>query len=481
MTAATDHVRRQRKGAVWQFIAAALALTLLAAACAGGDDDAYTSSNEEALAAVVTSDSDMADGEFAMADDMEMAMAEEEMAEESSLGGAETVEVRLLQDSDESGSDSLAGTPPVVPTDLGRDIIYTAWISVEAADVAAAAAQATSIIQGLGGLTFGQETYTQGRAHTTLTFKVRPEQFSVALERLSNVGELVEQSVSAEDVTDIVVDLTSRISTAETSVERLRDFLSRATDVEGVAELERELAQRETNLERLRGQLRSLRDRVDLATITLMITESVEAVPPTSVILRSWLASGDDDPCLGFTDLVAPPEGEVGICIELENDGETTLTEVTLSSNALRFGNDDLMVSEGTNLERIEPGERAVATLHETVEDGRIAGRVATRGLEVDVRLSAVPVTDSGKEGPRLARSQSLHLLITEDDSPPGFGDALSGGWDALVAVGNGVLLVIGALLPFLPVIAIALWVAWWWLRRRRARRAVASGTEHQG
>jgi len=40
------------------------------------------------------------------------------------------------------------------------------------------------------------------------------------------------------------------------------------------------------------------------------------------------------------------------------------------------------------------------------------------------------------------------------------------------IATGNGVLLVIGALLPFLPVILIALAVAWWWLRRRRARRA---------
>ena len=474
MTAATHRPSRSQRhrGALLRPLSAALVLVLLTAACVGGSDDSEDAYTEQQFAVSADTDGalDMADDEMAVE---EMAM-EEEMAEEStpaSLVGAAQ---------EDSGSDSLAGAPPVVPADLGRDIIYTAWISVEAADVAAAAAQATSIIQGLGGLTFGQETYTQGRAHTTLTFKVRPEQFSVALERLSNVGELVEQSVRAEDVTDIVVDLTSRISTAETSVERLREFLSRATDVEGVAELERELAQRETNLERLRGQLRSLRDRVDLATITLMITESVEAVPPTSVILRAWLTSGDDDPCLGFTDLVAPPEGEVSFCIELENDGETTLTEVTLSSNALRFGNDDLTVPEGMNLERIEPGERAVATLHETVEDGRIAGRVATRGLSVDVRLSAVPVTDSGQEGPRLARSHTLQLLITEDDSPPGFGDALSGGWDALVAVGNGVLLIIGALLPFLPVIAIALWVAWWWLRRRRARRAVTTSNSDE-
>ena len=305
-----------------------------------------------------------------------------------------------------------------------------------------------------------------------LTFKVRPEQFSVALERLSNVGELVEQSVSAEDVTDIVVDLSSRISTAEISVNRLREFLSQATEVEGLAELERELASRETDLERLRGQLRSLRDRVDLSTITLSITESVEAAPRVSVILRAWMAVGDDDPCLGETELTAPPDGEVGFCFELENNGETALSEVTLTSRELRFHTDDLIVPSGVSLERVEPGERAVATLIEPVTDGRIAGRVATRGLEINIGLSAVPVTEAGIELARLDRSQGLFLYVEEEDAPPGFGDALSGGWDALVSIGNGVLLVIGALLPFLPVILIALVIAWWWLRRRRTRQA---------
>ncbi len=454
----------------WLAVAVAvLAVTVLAAACGGGSDDSDASAAEDAPAATLAmSQESLEAASEEMADEEMMDMDESAREVRLTSGGAAAEEDM----SDESGTDTLAAGVPAVPADLGRDIIYTAWIAVETADVAAAAAQANSIISGLGGFTFSQDTRTQDRAYTTLTFKVRPEQFSTALERLSNIGELVEQSVNAEDVTDIVVDLNSRISTAEISVNRLRDFLSQATDVEGVAELERELADRETNLERLRGQLRSLRDRVDLATITLSITESVEAVPRTSAILRAWMASGDEDPCLGFTDLAAPPDGDVGFCFELENEGETVLTEVTLSSNELRFNTDDLSVAEGTVLERIEPGERAVATLSLPVTDGRIAGRVATRGLEINVRLSAVPVTETGTELARLARSHGLYLFVEEEDTPPSFGDALSGGWNALVAVGNGVLLVIGALLPFLPVILIALAVAWWRLQRRRARRA---------
>ncbi|WP_419854998.1 DUF4349 domain-containing protein [Candidatus Poriferisodalis sp.] len=468
--------RTSRNSGRWaRWLAVAAALLLLMSACAGsGDDDA----DGDAPAATVemASQEDAPTAAPASDDGEEMAMAEEAREVQLTSSGAAAEEDM----SDDSGTSTLAAGVPAVPADLGRDIIYTAWISVETADVAAAAAQANSIIQGLGGFTFSQDTRTQDRAYTTLTFKVRPEQFSTALERLSNVGELVEQSVNAEDVTDIVVDLNSRISTAEISVNRLREFLSQATDVEGVAELERELASRETDLERLRGQLRSLRDRVDLATITLSITESVEAVPRTSVILRAWMAAGDEDPCLGFTDLATPPDGDVGFCFELENEGETVLTEVMLSSNELRFNTDDLIVPDGVDLERIEPGERAVATLALPVTDGRIAGRVATRGLEINVGLSAVPVTETGTELARLARSQGLYLFVTEEDTPPTFGDALRGGWNALVAVGNAVLLIIGALLPFLPVIAIALVVAWWWLRRRRAPRAAATGTSDE-
>ncbi len=473
---ATAHPRPSRTAAArWRWLAVAAVVALLGAACIGGGSDdsaateAFTMDEPDSVALRMESMSD--DGDFDMAD---AGMAEEEMSEEMSLGGAAASAESATVRQTESDSATASGGTPAVPADLGRDIIYTAWISVEAIDVSAAAAEATSIIESVGGFTFAQQTSTRGRAHTTLTFKVRPDQFANALQRLSGVGELMEQNVSAEDVTDIVVDLGSRIGTAEISVDRLREFLSRAEDAKGVAELERELSDRETNLERLRGQLRSLRDRVDLATITLNIDEAAAAVPTSALRMRAWLSTGDEDPCLGFTELMAPPEGDVKFCFELENRGETTLTDVRLSSDALRFSMGDL-VAGGTDIERLEPGARAVTTLTEPVSEGRIAGRVATRGLEIDVQVRAVPVTDAGDELAQLARNADLYLYVEEDDSPPGFGDALSGGASALLAIGNAVMLVIAALLPFLPIIAVLIAAAWWWLRRRRNRRASAT------
>ena len=50
--------------------------------------------------------------------------------------------------------------------------------------------------------------------------------------------------VTADDVTERVVDLQSRINTAEASVERLRTFLENATNVQTIADLENQLLQR---------------------------------------------------------------------------------------------------------------------------------------------------------------------------------------------------------------------------------------------
>jgi hypothetical protein len=59
-------------------------------------------------------------------------------------------------------------------------------------------------------------------------------------------------------VTERVVDLRSRVATNEVSVERLRDPLSDAKNLEDVARLEIQLLERETTLETLRGQLRTI-------------------------------------------------------------------------------------------------------------------------------------------------------------------------------------------------------------------------------
>jgi hypothetical protein len=75
----------------------------------------------------------------------------------------------------------------------------------------------------------------------------------------------------------------------------------------------------------------------------------------------------------------------------------------------------------------------------------------------------------------------SVHLepvAVATAGGDPGFADGLSAGWDALVAVGSGVVVVLGALVPWVPVLLVgagAVVLSVRQSRRRSGRGAPAS------
>ena len=450
--------RTRHRRFIFILLAVLSAFFVLFAACgANGDDDAGYAAAPADLAGAA----DSADGTSAGV--ARSATAEEAMMEAPEPQPADDMEVALV--SDDSG---LAVPTALTPADLGRDIIYTAEISVQADDVEAASREAVAIVQGLGGIVFSQTTRTEPRPRTEITFKVLPDNFSTALERLSGVGKLVDQSISSDDVTEIIVDLRSRIITAEASVDRLRNFLQQATDLEDVAQLERELLDRETTLERLRGQLRTLQNQVDLATITLAITQSPTVLPDTGIMVTAWVSEDADDPCLGVQNITVEPDANVYLCLEVENTGTSALTDVEVSTRNLRLNLDNFQTTQG-RFTRIEANELMAAVLELPIEEGRLAGRVATRGLPIELEVTATPVNFDGTALDEVWGESVVWVQVDTDDALPGFGDSVSDGASGVVAVFSVILIVVGVLLPFLPIIAVIVALIWW-IRRRRQR-----------
>ena len=165
-------------------------LAVLATACSGFSETADTAS--------------AAEGAFDTADEAEstgFGDDEEAMEEEE-----EALEVEAESDGDVA-DDAPRATPAAqtatgstaasqIPTDLGRDIIFTAQVSIRVDDVATTGRQATDVISNLGGFVFGEESVGGAEPETTLTFKVRPEDFSTALDQLSGIGELTSQRIT---------------------------------------------------------------------------------------------------------------------------------------------------------------------------------------------------------------------------------------------------------------------------------------------
>lgn len=359
---------------------------------------------------------------------------------------------------DELGTGDTAQTALQISS-LGRDIIFTADLTVAVNDVVGAGEDATRIIQGMGGFLFGQRSVGSPEPRSVLTFKVQPEDFSEALRRLGAIGEIRSQNVFADDVTERVVDLASRINTAEASVERLRALLDEATDIKAIVAVETELLARETQLETLRGRLRTLEDQVSLATITLTLTEAASR-PALSLSVTAYPAHDNGLSCPGNSHLGIEQNTEATICFEITNVGDTFLTDFDLRDPVLDVSIGDLIVVFGDPVTAIEPGESIILA----------AEVVPERNLRTQTTVTAQPVNEDGESVPGRPAASTVTIFIEAVDpgGNPGFGEGLETSWELLVGLGQVLVLVAGALIPFLWV-PLVLWLL---LRMRRTRSA---------
>ena len=378
-------------------------------------------------------------------------------------------EAAAAPDADQLGNGG-AGTGQLTTVDFGRDIIFTAQVTIAVGNVAAASTEATNAIESLGGFVFGQQTTGGREARSTLIFKIAPENFQAALVALGSIGEVRKQNVTADDVTDRVVDLRSRISTAEASVERLKEFLANAGDIDTIAELERQLLDRETTLEVLRGQIRTLENAISLATITVTLTEALSN-PQMGVQVTAYPGADDNGAsCPGNDGINALEDDQITVCFEIFNIGDTLLTGFTLRDAVLDVDIDDLTVVFGDLDANLEPGQSIVLSTAVTL----------TRSLRTQTRITATPVNEDGQrvEAREVVNSSSIFLNAQDPGGLPGFEDGVDRSWNLLKDLGGLVVLAAGLFLPFIWVIGLFfLYRAW---RKREVANFQAPSEEIQ-
>lgn len=161
-----------------------------------------------------------------------------------------------------------------------RALIRTAdlRVAVKPGTVGDQAGRAEDLALGAGGEVFSDDRTTGKAASASLTLKVPPESLAGVLDRLAALGTEQSRSMSTQDVTQKVADVTSRVQSARDSIARLRILYDHAVKVSDVIAIEGELASRESDLESLEAQQRSLDEQTSMATIRLELTTA--AVPP---------------------------------------------------------------------------------------------------------------------------------------------------------------------------------------------------------
>lgn len=234
-----------------------LTLALPLAACAGS-----TSTSDSGASGSSASDSGGADS------GSEPAPAPDEGGD-AALAQAE--------DGDAAGGDGAAGRAEP----MQRAVVSTGRLDLRTDDVARARARALSLVQGWGGLVADEEASSdEGEvAYTTMSLRVPSERFATAMTDLAGLGEVQDQSRSAEDVTTEVVDVGARVRAQERSVRRIEQLLAEAEDLGDVIAIESDLARRQADLDSLKSQQAYLDDQTSLSTISLTLDREPGDVP----------------------------------------------------------------------------------------------------------------------------------------------------------------------------------------------------------
>ncbi|MCE4944102.1 DUF4349 domain-containing protein [Streptomyces albulus] len=162
-------------------------------------------------------------------------------------------------------------------------VVRTATLTVRTADVPGALARARAAVADAGGYPADEtsDRDPDGRHRSKLVLRVPPEHYDALLARLSGLGEVLSREVSAQDVTDQVVDVDSRVTSQRASVARIRALMDRASSISDIAALESQLSTREADLESLEAQQTSLKDRTGTATVTLLLRQPGAPSDPT--------------------------------------------------------------------------------------------------------------------------------------------------------------------------------------------------------
>ncbi len=200
------------------------------------------------------------------------------------------------RDDEENGAD-LAGEEVDASE---REVVHTANLTVETPEIVEAADSAREWVDEAGGHVESENITNESEEtpSASLTLRVPSEDYEDALEELGDLGTEANLQRDVSDVTEEVADVDSRVESAEASLDRLRDLLDDAENVDDVLAVESEINTRQQDLEALQARQQALQEDTSFGTIelslllpdTYLAEEESESIGFTGGLLRGWRA-----------------------------------------------------------------------------------------------------------------------------------------------------------------------------------------------
>jgi hypothetical protein len=178
-----------------------------------------------------------------------------------------------------------------------RAIVRTAEVQIRTDDPAGARDDLDRLLRAWGGFVADEETYVgdEGEVQGSyLQVRVPADRYQDLLDELADLGEVLGVQQHAEDVTEAIVDVSSRIRTHRVSLARLRTLMTSAENVNALVRIESEITEREAELESLLARRANLAGRVAMARVTVDLSApgAPEAGPLDDAGFLAGLESG---------------------------------------------------------------------------------------------------------------------------------------------------------------------------------------------
>lgn len=209
--------------------------------------------------------------------------------------------------SDASGGDTNAENANYA---AGLKIIRTGDLSLETEHFDAADAFIRKTVSAYEGLLAERSiSGTDGYRYATYTARIPAEAFDDFFQKVPGDCTVINQTISAEDVTEHYTDLSTRLETAKKKYDRLLELLDTAKTLTDLYSIQSEISDVEYEIDSLTGTLNGLDSRISYSTIYIKMSETnrQSAVPEDRGFLASMsaaLKNGTNDLVISFQDFL---------------------------------------------------------------------------------------------------------------------------------------------------------------------------------
>ncbi|MYL47743.1 DUF4349 domain-containing protein [Virgibacillus halodenitrificans] len=159
-----------------------------------------------------------------------------------------------------------------------RKIIYTANLEIEVNSYEKALKNIQKKVEVYQGYivesTMFEEEENKGTSGF-ITVRVPQEKFREFIQLVEDGSKnVLSSSISGQDVTEEYVDLESRLRSKQVVEERLLSYMKKAEKTEDLLAISKDLASVQEEIDQIKGRMKYLENKSELATITIHMTEN---------------------------------------------------------------------------------------------------------------------------------------------------------------------------------------------------------------